>query len=80
MWKIQPTEDRAYVEVHNAEYPLRKVRKEGSDPTKFEDFMCRMSPEAAILVVYVVVVHVRVKEGEVEYKVRWQGYNSKDAT
>ena len=82
MWKLGPTEDRAYVEVNNAEYPLRKVRKDGGDPTKFEDFVCGMSTEAAIPKVYVVdkVVNVRIKEGEVEYKVRWQGYNRKDDT
>ena len=78
MWKLGPTADRAYVEVNDAEYPVRKVRKDGGDPTctKFEDFVCRMSTEAAIPEVYVVdkVVNVRIKEGEVEYKVRWQGY------
>ena len=82
MWTILPTVDRPYVEVNNAEYPLRKVQKQGGDPAKFEDFVSRMSPEAMVPDVYVVdkVVNVRVKGAEVEYKVRWQGYGSKEDT
>ena len=82
MWNILPTIERPYVEVNNAEYPLRKVQKQGGDLARLEDFVCRMSPEAMVPEVYVVdkVVNVRVKGAEVEYKVRWQGYSSKEDT
>ena len=82
MWVIQPTIDRPYVEINNGEFPLRKVQKQGGDPVQFEDFVCRMAPEAMVPEVYVVdkVVNVRVKSGEVEYKVRWQGYTTKEDT
>ena len=82
MWKVQPTVERPYVEINNGEFPLRKVQKQGGDPVKFEDFVCRMAPNAMVPEVYVVdkVVNVRVKSGEVEYKVRWQGYTTKEDT
>ena len=82
MWNILPTIERPYVEVNNSEYPLRKVQKQGGDPAKFEDFVCRMSPEAELSDIYVVdkVVNVRMKGADMEYKVRWQGYSNKDDT
>ena len=81
-WMLEPTIDRAYVVVNNAAYPLRKVPAVDVDPARFENFVNKTSPEAMFPDVYVVdkVVNVRVKEGEVEYKVRWRGYNSKEDT
>ena len=41
-----------------------------------------MSPSAMVQDVYVVdkVVDMRIKQGEVEYRVKWQGYTSKHNT
>ena len=55
---------------------------EGGDATRFEDFVNRMSPDAMVPDVYVVdkVVDMKIKQGEVEYRVKWQGFNSMQNT
>ena len=77
-WNLGKTLDRAYAVVNNAEFPLRKVPATGGDINKFEEFVHRMSPSAMVPDVYVVdkVVDMRIKQGEVEYRVKWQGYTS----
>ena len=82
IWSLGPTVDRQYVHVNNASYPLREVPAKSIDPSKFDKFVDRMSPEAIVPEVYVVekIKGMRVKAGEVEYRVKWKGWGSKDNT
>ena len=53
-----------------------------SDPARFENFVNKTSPEAMVPDVYVVdkITDMRVKQGAVEYKVKWRGYTSRQST
>ena len=70
--------------VKNHLRPLRTAAEVGSDPTKFEDFtgVHRCSATAEQPDVYTVdkIVDVRVTSGEVEYRVKWRGYTSRENT
>ena len=81
-WLLEPTIDRSYVVVDNTVYPLRKVPASDSDPARFEDFVNKTSPAAMVPDVYVVdkITDMRVKQGAVEYKVKWRGYSSRQST
>ena len=54
----------------------------GFDPTKFDSFVDRLSPDAIVPEVYVVekVVDMRIRSGEVEYRVKWRGWPSSTNT
>ena len=81
-WLLGKTIDRAYCKVDNSQYPLRKVPAKDTDPARFEDFVLKTSPQAMVPDVFVVdkVVDMRIKQGAVEYKVKWKGYSGKEST
>ena len=81
-WSLGPTIDRSYVKVINDEFPLRTVPAKGVDPKQLDLFVDKLSPAAYTQDVYVVekVTAMRVKGDEVEYRVKWKGWGSKDNT
>jgi hypothetical protein len=82
VWHIGAMIERAYCVVKNHHRPLRTAAEVGSDPTKFEDFVHRCSATAEQPDVYTVdkIVDVRITSGEVEYRVKWRGYTSRENT
>ena len=66
--------------MDNTQFRLRKVPAKDTDPDKFEDFVLKISPQAMVPDVFVVdkVVDMRIKQGAVEYKVKWKGYSGKE--
>ena len=79
VWELGPTIVRSYVTPVSTKYPLRTSAEKGADPKKYEAFVERCSANAEQSDVYVVdkVLDVRVVSGEVEYRVKWRGYTSK---
>ena len=82
VWELGPTIVRSYVTPVSSKYPLRTAAGKGADPKKYEAFVERCSANAEEADVYVVdkVLDVRVVSGDVEYKVKWRGYTSKQST
>jgi hypothetical protein len=69
--------------VYPTEFPLRTAPVKGSAESQtIDQFVDSFSPDAVVSEVYVVrdILNKRVYDGELQYRVHWQGYKKSEAT
>ena len=68
--------------IERTVFPLRLKPKKGGSVKAIDSFVDQFHPDAAEPVVYVVhkILKKRTLDGEIQYRVKWQGFKQSEST